>query len=492
MNRIILAALLALAASPCAVAGPDTPATPATTPTPSRTPIVDAPGMDDENRWDARARAIYAKLIGFETSVGKGQVPAMAAYLADEFRDAGFAESDIHVLPLGETASLVVRYPGNGTGGKPVLFMAHMDVVTAKREDWQRDPFKLIEENGFFYGRGTYDVKDGVASLATTFLRLKDENFAAQRDLVIVFSGDEETEMATIQDLVNHHRDLIDAEYALNSDGGGGTLGDDGRPLYYSLQTAEKTYASFELTVRNPGGHSSLPRADNAIYALADAIKAVQAHRFPTQWNDTTLAYFAAAGKMTPGALGDAMRAFAANPKDEAAIEVLAATPGEVGRTRTTCVPTLLRGGHAENALPQSATVTVNCRIFPGVAVEVVKQALRDAVGKDVEIATLGAPTASDASPLREDVLAAVDAAVHAIHPGVPIVPSQESGASDGLYLRAAGIPTYGVGGMFIKDSDAFAHGLDERVPVGGFYAGLQHWLLLAHKVGRPLGEGSR
>jgi len=457
MKRLFLATLLALVASPCAFAGPAA--------------------------HEARARALYATLIGYETSVGKGQVPAMAKVLADEFHKAGFAESDIHLLPLGETASLVVRYPGDGSGGKPILFMAHMDVVTAKREDWQRDPFKLIEENGFFYGRGTYDVKDGVASLAATFLRLKDEGFVPARDLVIVFSGDEETEMATIQDLVKNHRDLIDAEYALNSDGGGGTLGEDGKALYYNVQTAEKTYASFELTVRNPGGHSSLPRADNAIYALADAIKALQAHRFPTQWNDTTLAYFAAAGKMTPGALGDAMRAFAANPKDEAAIEVLAATPGEVGRTRTTCVPTLLRGGHAENALPQSATVTVNCRIFPGVAVDAVKQVLQEVVGKDVEIATLGTPTASDASPLREDVMAAVAKAVHARHPGVLLVPSQESGASDGLYLRAAGIPTYGVGGMFIKDSDAFAHGLDERVPVQGFYDGLEHWYVLAKEV---------
>jgi acetylornithine deacetylase/succinyl-diaminopimelate desuccinylase-like protein len=461
MDRLALAALLALAASPCAHA---------------------APTADE-----LRARELYATLIGYETSVGKGQVPAMAKVLVDEFRKAGFAESDVHLLPLGETASLVVRYPGDGGGTpgspKPVLFMAHMDVVTAKREDWQRDPFKLIEENGYFYGRGTYDVKDGVATLASTFLRLKREGFVPARDLVIVFSGDEETEMATIRDLVDHHRDLIDAEFALNSDGGGGTLGEDGKALFYNVQTAEKTYASFELTTHNPGGHSSLPRADNAIFALADVIGRVRALRFPAQWNDTTLAYFAAAGKVTPGALGDAMRAFAANPHDEAAIEVLAAAPGEVGRTRTTCIPTLLRGGHADNALPQSATVTVNCRIFPGVAIDAVKRVLQDVAGKDVDIATLGAPTASDASPLRGDVMAAVEKAVHGLHPGVPIVPSQESGATDGLYLRAAGIPTYGVGAMFIKDSDAFAHGLDERVPVQGFYDGLEHWYVLAKAV---------
>jgi acetylornithine deacetylase/succinyl-diaminopimelate desuccinylase-like protein len=458
MRRSFLAALLALAtAFPCGAATPDA--------------------------NEAHAREILGKLISYKTSAGFGQVPAMANYLASQFRAAGFPEADIHILPLGETASMVVRYRGDGSGGKPILLMAHMDVVTAKPEDWQRDPFTLIEENGYFYGRGTYDVKDGVATLTSTFLRLKKEGFAPTRDLVILLSGDEETQMATVQDLVKNHRDLIDAEFALNSDGGGGTLAEDGHPLVYSLQTAEKTYASFELTVRNPGGHSSLPRADNAIYELADALKRLQAYRFPVMWNDTTLASFAASGKVTPGKVGDAMRAFARNPKDAAAAEGLAGSPADVGKTRTTCVATMLRGGHADNALPQSATATVNCRIFPGVAVTTVEQTLKDVVGRNVEVTTLGSPTASDASPLRADVMAAVTKAVHARHPGVPIVPAQESGATDGLHLRAAGIPTYGVGEMFIKDSDAFAHGLNERVPVQGFYDGLEHWYVLVKEL---------
>jgi acetylornithine deacetylase/succinyl-diaminopimelate desuccinylase-like protein len=195
----------------------------------------------------------------------------MTDYLVGLFRDAGFPQSDIHVLPLGETNSLVVRYRGDGSGGKPILLMAHMDVVAADRKDWTRDPFTLIEENGYFFGRGTSDVKDGVATLSATLLRLKAEGFAPTRDLVIVFTGDEETEMATTQDLVDHHRDLLDADYALNADGGGGTLEENGTPRTYSVQTAEKTYADFELTVHNPGGHSSWPRPDNAIYQLADA-----------------------------------------------------------------------------------------------------------------------------------------------------------------------------------------------------------------------------
>lgn len=461
MPRSLLAALLALA-----LAAPSFAATP--------------------NAHEARARELFSKLISYKTSVGLGQVPAMVDHLAAQFRAAGFNDSDIHVLPLGETASLVVRYRGDGSGGKPILLMAHMDVVTAKPEDWKRDPFTLIEENGYFYGRGTYDVKDGVATLTATFLRLKAEGFVPSRDLVIVFSGDEETEMRTAQDLVNKHRALIDAEFALNSDGGGGTLDEDGRPLLYNVQAAEKTYASYELTVRNPGGHSSLPRADNAIYELADALKRVQAYRFPVMSNEITRAAFKAAGAATPGALGAAMRRFAEDPTDRAAADTLAVVPTEVGRTRTTCVATLLRGGHADNALPQSATATVNCRIFPGVAVETVRQVLQDAAGTHVEVAVIGTPTASDASPLRADVMAAVAKAVHVRHPGVPLVPTQESGATDGVYFRAAGIPTYGVGAMFIKDSDAYAHGLDERVPVQGFYDGLEHWYVLVKELAGP------
>ncbi len=439
-------------------------------------PCAAAPTLTSEQ---ARARAIYAKLISYKTSVGEGQVPKMTDYLVGLFRDAGFPQSDIHVLPLGETNSLVVRYRGDGSGGKPILLMAHMDVVAADRKDWTRDPFTLIEENGYFFGRGTSDVKDGVATLSATLLRLKAEGFAPTRDLVIVFTGDEETEMATTQDLVDHHRDLLDADYALNADGGGGTLEENGTPRTYSVQTAEKTYADFELTVHNPGGHSSWPRPDNAIYQLADALKKVQAYRFPTMWNDTTLAEFTAEGKVAPGELGAAMRAFAKNPRDEAAVEALTRDSSQIGRTRTTCVATMLRGGHAKNALPQSATANINCRIFPGVAIDQVRQTLQDVVGKGVEVVTTGHPTASDASPLRPDVMAAVTRAVHTIHPGVQVVPNQASGASDGLYFRAAGIPTYGVGGMFIKDSDSLAHGLNERVPVRGFYDGLGYWYAL-------------
>ena len=235
---------------------------------------------------EAKAREIFERVIAFKTSEGFGQVPALARYLADELRAAGIPDADMNIVPLGETASLVVRYRGDGSGGKPIDVMAHMDVVTARPEDWERDPFTLIEENGYFYGRGTLDVKNGVTSLVATFLRLKKEHFKPTRDLIIVFTGDEETTQETTQDLVKNHRDLVDAEFGLNSDGGGGSLDEKtGAPRQYNLQTAEKAYADFELTTHNPGGHSSLPRADNAIYDLADVLKRVQAYAFPVMSN---------------------------------------------------------------------------------------------------------------------------------------------------------------------------------------------------------------
>lgn len=440
-------------------------------------------GTSDAATPDAvrtQAREIFETIVGFQTSQGLGQVPAMAEYLAGRFRAGGFAEQDITVLPRGETASMLVRYRGTGKGGRPVLFLAHMDVVTARAEDWDRDPFVLVEDGGYFFGRGTLDAKSEIALLTTTFLRLKAEGFVPERDLVIAFSGDEETDMATTVELAARARELFDPEFAINGDGGGGVLDDErGLPQIYYLQGAEKSYASFELTARNPGGHSSRPRADNAIYDLADALKAVQAYRFPVMWNDWTLGSLKAAAAVTPGALGEAMARFAANPRDEAAAAVLAADPNVVGRIRTTCVATMLKGGHADNALPQSATATVNCRIFPGHDLEEVRATLQRLGGGKVEVRTLGQPFTSDASPVRADVMRAVTKAVHSVSPGVAIVPEMAAYATDGSVFRNAGIPTYGASSIFMKERDKFSHGLNERLPVAAFYAGLEHWYVL-------------
>jgi acetylornithine deacetylase/succinyl-diaminopimelate desuccinylase-like protein len=448
---------------------------------PATSPAADGGGAPQAVR--DQAREIFRTAIGFRTSEGLGQVPAMAKYLADEFRRGGFPEADIHILPLGETASLVVRYRGDGSGGRPILLLAHMDVVTAKPEEWQRDPFKLIEENGFFFGRGTLDNKQGVTALTSTFLRLRKEGFVPTRDLIIAFSGDEETGQLTAQDLATKHRDLVDAEFALNSDDGGGQLGSDGKPQYLGFVGAEKISASFELTTHNPGGHSSAPRPDNAIYDLADALKAVQGYRFPVMSNDWTLGSFKATAAVTPGPLGDAMQRFAANPKDTAAADEIGKVPTEVGKTRTTCVATMLKGGHAPNALPQTATATVNCRIFPGMKISDVQATLQKLAGDKVEIRPLRDAHEAGPSPLRPDVLAAVTKAVHATYPGVPVVPGMVPWATDGVIYRAAGIPTYGVSGTFIKASDQFSHGLNERIPVDSFYGELTHWYVLLHEL---------
>jgi acetylornithine deacetylase/succinyl-diaminopimelate desuccinylase-like protein len=428
----------------------------------------------------AQAREIFAAIIGIESSIGKGKVPLVAKYLAERFEAGGFPAADVHILPLGETASLVVRYRGNGSGGRPIAFIAHMDVVTAKRSDWQRDPYHLTEEKGFFFGRGTSDVKQEVALLTATFLRLKAEGFVPTRDLIIAFSGDEETAQATARDLVTTHRDLVDAEFALNGDGGGGVLSEgSARPLIFYVQGAEKSSAEFLLTTHNPGGHSSQPRPDNAIYELADALKAVQRYEFPVMWNEWTLGDFKAASLVTPGPLGAAMARFAADPGNAAAAAEIAKNPAFIGRIRTTCVATMLTGGHAENALPQSATATINCRIFPGTSAADVQKTLQGLVGPQVDVRQGYDALVSNASPMRADVMKAVAKAVEASDPGAPVVPTQAAYATDGAVYRNAGIPTYGVGGVFIMDSEEFAHGLNERIRVNEFYNGLTYWDVL-------------
>lgn len=447
---------------------------------------VSGPVPSAEER--TRAVAIYKTIVEMDTSVEGLKVPEMAAYLAGVFKDAGFPAEDIHIVPFDKTAALVVRYRGDGTGGKPILLMGHMDVVTAHREDWTRDPFKFIEEKGYFFGRGTADNKTGVASVSATFVTLKKEGFVPTRDLIIAFTGDEETVGATATSLVKEHRDLIDAEFAINSDSGGGEISEAGKPQTYALQTAEKTFASFKLTAHNEGGHSSQPRKDNAIYDIMKAAQALQRYSFPVMWNDTTIAAFKANARVSTGPEGDAMRRFSRHPGDRRAAAVLSASPFYVGQLRTTCVPTMMQGGHADNALPQSAHLIVNCRIFPGVKISAVQAQLQKLAGPKIEIETLEKTYASsDASPLRKDVVEAVTAAVHASYPGVPIVPSMSAGASDGVFYRAAGIPTYGASELFIKDSDDFSHGLNERVPVDSFYAGLTHWRVLLTKIaGKP------
>jgi len=441
--------------------------------------------QDPLSEHAARTLDIYRTIVGVDTSKTMGNTPGVARYLADELLAAGFPAGDVEVIPVDDTAALVARYRGNGSSGKkPILFLAHIDVVEANAADWVRPPFELTEDDANFYGRGTSDNKFGIAQLTSTFIRLKLEGFVPSRDLILVFTGDEESNMVTTRMLAYERPDLAEAEFALNTDAGGGDLNAEGEAVLYTIQVAEKTYATWDLTVHNRGGHSSRPRPDNAIYDLADVIKRIQEYRFPVRYNDMTRAYFEETGNQLGGDLGDAMLRFAQNPEDQSAADRLAIESSYVGTTRTTCVVTMLQAGHAENALPQSATATVNCRIFPGVPVSEIEQVLREVAGNDqVEFVALDEPTESPVSELREDVANAVGMAVHARYPDVKIIPIMESGGTDGMHFRKAGVPTWGVSAIFMQPDEMYAHGLDERVPVKAFYDALDHWSIIIREL---------
>ena len=428
---------------------------------------------------------IYRTIIEIDTSKNRGNGPKVAQYLADELLAAGFPADDIEVVPKPPYAALIARYRGVlGSNKKPILLLGHMDVVEANAEDWERPPFTLTQDEKYFYARGSDDNKFGVAQLTSTFIRLKKEGFQPNRDLIIAFSGDEESGMTTTRMLAYERPDLAKAEFALNSDAGGGALDIQGHAVTYNIQAAEKTYATWEMTVYNPGGHSSRPRPDNAIYDLADAIMKIEAYRFPVRWTPMTRNYFRVTGEQLGGELGEAMVRFSDDPEDEAATDRLALESSYVGTTRTTCVVTMLKAGHAENALPQSATATVNCRIFPGIAVAEVEQTLKDVVDNaGIEFVMLDEPTESPISELREDVVAAVSRAVHSRYPDVPIIPIMESGGTDGMHFRKAGIPTWAVSGLFMDPDEMYAHGLNERVPIDGFYGALDHWSIILREL---------
>ncbi|MCP5092651.1 MAG: M20/M25/M40 family metallo-hydrolase [Gammaproteobacteria bacterium] len=428
---------------------------------------------------------IYKTIIEVDTSKNRGNTLKVAQYLADELVAAGFPREDIEVVPKPPFAALVARYRGQlGSTKKPILLLGHMDVVEANAEDWERPPFTLTQDDKYFYARGADDNKFGVAQLTSTFIRLKKEGFVPNRDLIIAFSGDEESGMTTTRMLAYDRPDLAGAEFALNSDAGGGALDKQGNAVTYNIQAAEKTYATWEMTVHNPGGHSSRPRPDNAIYDLADAIRNIEAHRFPVRSTAMTRDYFRVTGKRLGGELGDAMIRFADDPDDESATDRLVLESSYVGTTRTTCVVTMLSAGHAENALPQSATATVNCRIFPGVPVADIEQTLKDVVENDaIEFAQLDEPTESPISELREDVAAAVSSAVLSRYPDVPIIPYMESGGTDGMHFRRAGIPTWAVSGLFMDPDEMYAHGLNERAPIDSFYAALDHWSVILREL---------
>jgi acetylornithine deacetylase/succinyl-diaminopimelate desuccinylase-like protein len=442
----------------------------------------------DAGTYDREARAILKELVEINTTDSSGSTTKAAAAMAARLKAAGFQDADVQVLgPSPRKGNLVARLRGRGQG-KPILLLAHLDVVEALKADWSPDldPFVFTERDGYFYGRGTSDDKAQAAIWIANLIRYKQEGLVPSRDIIVALTADEEGGTSNgVKWLLENHRDLVDAEYVLNEGGGGDLKG--GKAIANEVQAAEKVYFSVALEVRNAGGHSSLPRKDNAIYRLAAGLTRLAAYEFPVQLNDVTRGYFARMAALESGRTAADMKAVAGAAPDLAAAARLAeSSPLYNSIMRTTCVATELSGGHAENALPQLARAVVNCRILPGVDPRTVKQTLAEVLADDgIVITPVWEAVPSPPSPLRPDLMAAVERHTREMWPGVIVLPVMATGATDGVALRNAGIPTYGVDGIFFDVDDVRAHGRDERVGVKAFYDGREFLYRLVKTVSR-------
>jgi acetylornithine deacetylase/succinyl-diaminopimelate desuccinylase-like protein len=443
------------------------------------------------------AHDIFKQLIEINTTDSVGSTTAAAQAMAQRLLDAGFAKADVLVLgPNDRKGNMVARYRGKpGSKLKPILIIAHTDVVEAKREDWTTDPFQFLEKDGYFYGRGTQDMKDSVAIAVTDFIRLKKEGFVPDRDIILALTADEENGKSNGVDwLLKHHRELIDAEFALNPDSGG--VRPD-KPQIVGFEATEKLYGDFQVLATNPGGHSSLPTPDNAIYHVADALAKLQTFAFPFELNAVTREYFTQMAKIETGQAAADMRAILATPPDPKAIERLSQDVHANSVMRTTCVATMLSGGHAPNALPGRAEANVNCRIFPGHSQEEIRSQLvklfndpkltvryRSDTG---ELADHGSDRKAMAPPpLRDDVMNSLRSAAGKLWPGFVVLPVMEAGASDSIYTMNAGIPSYGINGVAIERADDRAHGRDERVKMDAYYTGVEFYYLFLKALTTP------
>jgi acetylornithine deacetylase/succinyl-diaminopimelate desuccinylase-like protein len=446
----------------------------------------------------AEAKEIFKQLIEINTTdTPKGSVTDGTEAMQKRFLDAGFAKEDVHLLgPDPRKQNLVVRYRAAGTpDAKPVLFLCHMDVVEALKSDWHTDPFQFVEQDGYYYGRGTQDMKDSDAGLVATFLRLHREGYKPKRDLILALTADEEGGKFNGADwLVKNHRDLVDAAYVINPDSGGLEL-DHGRAVVADVEATEKVYADFQVTATNPGGHSSRPRPDNAIYELTTALNRLAAYIFPFEMNEVTRTYFENLAKQETGQTAADIRAVLASPPDMDAVARLSTEPSFNSNFRTTCVATRLAAGHANNALAQTAQANVNCRIFPGHSPEEIRQQL---IGifldpkLTVKYVSDGG-VISDTAPERKaivppppmpEVFEPLTRITDAIWPGVPVTPVMENGASDSIYFAWAGIPTYGYSGIALERDDDRAHGQDERLPVDSYWKSLDFLYAFAKALG--------
>jgi acetylornithine deacetylase/succinyl-diaminopimelate desuccinylase-like protein len=445
----------------------------------------------DTDAANKLARDIYKQLIEINTTDSVGSTTVAAEAMAQRLRDAGYPVSDVQVMgPNSRKGNLVARLRGTGAR-KPMLLICHLDVVEARREDWSMDPFQFIEKDGYFYGRGSGDIKDGDAILMATMIRLKQEDFRPDRDIILALTADEEGGTSNgVEWLIQNHRDLIDAAFILNPDAGDFEL-DKGKKLLVGIQAAEKLYQDYDVKVTNPGGHSSLPGKENAIYELADALTRLEHYQFPFELSEVTREYFKREADIVGGTTGADMKAILQTPPDAAAIARLSESPFYNARLRTTCVATRLEGGHANNALPGMARANINCRILPGHTPDEVQATLEKVMADPkISISQVAAPGAglrsNPLSTLQPEVMHAIEKVVNEMWPGVPVVPVLDAGASDGAISRGAGYTTYGIPGVFMDVDDDRSHGRDERIRVASFYSGVDFYYRLIKTLSTP------
>jgi acetylornithine deacetylase/succinyl-diaminopimelate desuccinylase-like protein len=452
------------------------------------------PASPAEEATRKLALDIFKQLIEINTTDSVGNVTTASDAMKQRFLDAGFSESDIQVIgPNDRKKNIVVRLHGSGKH-KPVLLIGHLDVVEARREDWTTDPFQFIEKDGYYYGRGTSDMKDGDAIMSATLIRMKKEGYVPDRDIILAMTADEEGGTSNgVSWLVKNRRELIDAEFVLNHDGGG-VLADHGKPLLMEVDATEKLYGDFVLTATNSGGHSSLPRPENAIYELADALTQIQHYQFPFELNNITRAYYERQAKMSTGQHAADLQAMLQTAPDKDAVARLSKDPVDNSTMHTTCVATRLTGGHANNALPQMAQANVNCRIEPGHSLEEIRLTLEKVIGdpkikvqfreNNNELMDHGSDRHGYVPPApRKEVFDPLEKVVAAMWPGIPVLPTMSTGATDGVYTNAAGMPTYCVSGEQYDRDDIRAHGKDERIGVESFARGVDFYYLFLKGV---------
>lgn len=436
------------------------------------------------SKWEVTARELLRELIEINTSESSGSTLKAAQAMAARLKAAGFPDSDVEVLENApRKGNLIARLRGRPSGKKPIMLLSHIDVVEANAEDWTLPPFQFIEKEGTFYGRGVADDKDEGAIHLALIMRMKAEGFVPDRDIIVALTADEEGGPANGVDwLLKNKRERIDVEFVFN-EGGGGRVRDDVK-LSNDVQASEKKVLNLTLESTNSGGHSSVPIKDNAITHLAAALVKVGAFDFPVRLNEITRAYFTRSAPITPGPMGVAMKAIVANPNDTVAAGVLSADPRYNSQLRTTCVATMLNGGHARNALPQRAQAVVNCRILPDESPDDVRQTLIRVIDNPkVTVTASGAARNSPPSPLTPELITQIEKISGELWPGVPVIPTMSTGATDGLYLRNVGIPVYGVSGLFYADPNA--HGMNERISTAAFYQGLEFMYRLVKSLTR-------